>query len=49
MNVLLRALIVLVRPYAMAWLTGQMVWVMPMVVASALVAASIKLDDRTVT
>ena len=39
---ILRAAIVLVPSWSVAWITDKMVWVVPAVVASALVAASIQ-------
>lgn len=43
--VALRVAIVLVPSYIVAWISGEMIWVMPTVVASALAATAIKSTD----
>lgn len=45
----LKALIVLVPTYAMAYFTGQMVWVVPTLAAAGFFAGTISLIDRTTT
>ncbi|MDE2788834.1 MAG: hypothetical protein OXI81_00195 [Paracoccaceae bacterium] len=40
--IILKVAIVLVPSYVVAWISGEMVWVMPTVVASALAATAIK-------
>ncbi len=45
----LKALIVLVPTYSMAWFTGQMVWVVPTLAACGFFAGTITLDARTTT
>jgi hypothetical protein len=45
----LKALIVLVPTYTMAYFTGQMVWVVPMLAACGFFAGTISLDERTTT
>lgn len=39
----------LVPTYAMAYFTGQMVWVVPTLAACGFFAGTISLDDRTTT
>ena len=45
----LKALIVLVPTYTMAYFTGQMVWVVPTLAACGFFAGTISFDDRTTT
>lgn len=46
-RVLLRIAILLLPSYAAAWLTGEMVWVVPTLAASAAVAASMGATSPT--
>ena len=46
---LLKAGIVLAPSYSAAYLTGEMVWVVPTLVASGFLAASIGVSDRVIT
>ena len=46
---LLRMAIVLVPSYAAAYLTGEMVWVVPTLVGCGLLASAVGPSDRTVT
>ena len=46
---LLKAIIVLGPSYSAAYLTGEMVWVVPTLVASGFFAASIGASDRDIT
>ena len=45
----LKAAIVLVPSYAAAYLTGEMVWVVPTLAAASFFAGSISLDERSVS
>ncbi len=46
---LLKVVIVLAPSYSAAYLTGEMVWVVPTLVASGFLAASIGVSDRVIT
>ncbi len=48
-STLLKLAIVLVPSYAAAYLTGEMVWVVPTLVASGILAANLGSVERTAT